>query len=100
MTTEAKKAAKEFAEDAMVLHWQPRVKAERENRAPFGQITTVKDCYAHGFLAGDAYGYARGFERCKAQSLKILERVEFSNPLMTEALKILMETITLLEAGE
>jgi hypothetical protein len=53
------KAAEEFADEALAFHWQVRVKAEQENRAPFGQITTVKDCYVHGFLAGIEYGRKR-----------------------------------------
>lgn len=49
--SEEEKAAEEYAEGALVSHWGRRVKAEQENTAPFGQITTVKDCYVHGFLA-------------------------------------------------
>lgn len=56
MTDEQK--AREFAENAIVLHWQRRVKAEKENRALYGQITTVKDCYEYGFLAGMEAGRA------------------------------------------
>lgn len=51
MTT-IEQRAREWAEDAFVFHWQARVKAEQENKAPFGQLTTVKTCYEYGYSEG------------------------------------------------
>lgn len=55
---EIKLKAKEFADDSLVNHWQARVKAEKDNSAPWGQITTVKDCYEYGYLGGYTQGRA------------------------------------------
>ena len=53
MTSDSeRKAAERFGEIALVEHWQPRVKAEQKHTAPWGQLTTVKDCYSYGYLKG------------------------------------------------
>lgn len=57
------KLAEDFGEDALVFHWQPRLKAEKEGTAPYAQLTTVKDCYS--------YGYASGWRACREAMLKI-----------------------------
>ncbi len=65
--------AEAFANDAMINHWQVRVRAEQTNKTPFGQITTVKDCYEYGFLAGHAAGVQAERERIWAEIQSKLE---------------------------
>lgn len=47
--------AEEWAKSAIDDHWEPRITAEINGTAPVFQMTTVQDCYSHGFLAGRAH---------------------------------------------
>lgn len=47
---EAREKAAVTAEEWILDVWQPRLKAERNNTAPFGSMCTVQDAYKDGYL--------------------------------------------------